>query len=213
MRPTRVAGLVMIWLLSTATWALAQSRSDERALRNSPGSRGDRLITVTRGGEELSASSSKIKEWKIEGKGLTDEEAKEDAYRSARDRLAAFMVDQGSPTGWYPRVQDIDKLKPELKKGSEDIDVSGVGKVKQVTLVLSMKPAQFRQFQHDASQLLATKRMQGLGKGMGLFLGLLTALAGYFRLEEATKGYYTAWLRMAALGFVAAVAAGVWFLA
>jgi hypothetical protein len=34
-------------------------------------------------------------------------------------------------------------------------------------------------------------------------------VVGYFRLEEATKGYYTAWLRLAAVGLVAAAVAGL----
>jgi hypothetical protein len=33
----------------------------------------------------------------------------------------------------------------------------------------------------------------------------MVAVAGYFRLEEATKGYYTNLLRFAAFGLVAAV--------
>ena len=30
-------------------------------------------------------------------------------------------------------------------------------------------------------------------------------------LEEMTKGYYTAWLRLAAVGFVTVVGAGIWW--
>jgi len=36
---------------------------------------------------------------------------------------------------------------------------------------------------------------------------LLGAVSGYYRLEEATKGYYTAWLRLGLIGVACAVGA------
>jgi len=42
---------------------------------------------------------------------------------------------------------------------------------------------------------------------------LLLAVAGYLRLEDATKGYYTRLLRLAAVAFVALVGAGLWMMA
>ena len=44
-----------------------------------------------------------------------------------------------------------------------------------------------------------------LGGGLGFVLICLAALAGYIRADEATKGYYTHWLRaLAAAGVGAA---------
>jgi hypothetical protein len=56
----------------------------------------------------------------------------------------------------------------------------------------------------------ARGRMFGLGKALAIVLAGLAAVTGYLRLEESTKGFYTAWLRIAAVSFVAAVGAGIW---
>ena len=47
---------------------------------------------------------------------------------------------------------------------------------------------------------------------LAALVALLAAVACYLRLEDATKGYYTTLLRLAAVGFVALVGAGIWLL-
>ena len=208
MRPTRVAGLVMLWLLSTATWSWAQGRLDDRAGRAN--SRSGRVTIIARGSEETRAA--KGLHWQVEGFGETDKDAEDQAYIQACAVVAAFMHEQGSSRDWYPRTQDIKKISSELKRGTTEIKEPGRENYQYVMLEVVLKPRDFHQFQHDASQQRGMQRMQGLGKGLGLFLALLAALAGYFRLEEATKGYYTAWLRVGAVSFIAVIAAGVWYL-
>src|SRR5206468_1621904 len=46
---------------------------------------------------------------------------------------------------------------------------------------------------------LATRRMQGMGGGLALALALLAVMSGYIRADEATRGYYTNRLRLAAV--------------
>ncbi|WP_435008921.1 hypothetical protein P12x_000173 [Tundrisphaera lichenicola] len=54
---------------------------------------------------------------------------------------------------------------------------------------------------------LATRRMHRMGGGLALALGLLAVMTGYIRADEATRGYYTNRLRLAAV--VGLGAAGV----
>jgi len=64
---------------------------------------------------------------------------------------------------------------------------------------------QREQKHHDRIQertFTASKWVAGL-------VAILVALAGYFRLEEATKGYCTTWLRVGAIGFIVAVGAAL----
>jgi hypothetical protein len=44
-------------------------------------------------------------------------------------------------------------------------------------------------------------RMFQAGKVLAALVAVLAAVAGYFRLDELSKGYYTGWLRLAAIGF------------
>ena len=66
-------------------------------------------------------------------------------------------------------------------------------------------------FQEDR-QMRSESRMLVLAKMLAGFVAFLGAVAGYLRLEEMTKGYYTAWLRLAAIGFVTAVGVGIWWI-
>jgi hypothetical protein len=43
-------------------------------------------------------------------------------------------------------------------------------------------------------------------------VSLLTAVAGYVKVDELTKGYYGGLLKLLAVGLVAGVGAAVWFL-
>jgi hypothetical protein len=58
---------------------------------------------------------------------------------------------------------------------------------------------------HDRQLLLA--------RLLAAAVAVLLVITGYLRLEHATRGYYTTLLRLAAVGIVAVVSAGLWLLA
>jgi hypothetical protein len=65
------------------------------------------------------------------------------------------------------------------------------------------------EYRQQLRQVISQQRQLLLAKALAVVVAMLVALIGYFRLEEATRGYYTAWLRLAAVGLVAAVVAGL----
>jgi hypothetical protein len=67
-------------------------------------------------------------------------------------------------------------------------------------------------YQAKRRQERATVRQGVLVRVLAGLVALLAAVACYLRLEDATKGYYTALLRLAAVAFVALVGAGIWLL-
>jgi hypothetical protein len=54
------------------------------------------------------------------------------------------------------------------------------------------------------------ERMLFLLKIMGGLVALMATVAGYIRLDEWSRGYYTNWLRLAALTCVGIVALAGW---
>jgi hypothetical protein len=54
------------------------------------------------------------------------------------------------------------------------------------------------------------ERLWLLARGLAVAVVLLLVVAGYLRLEELTRGYYTALLRLAAVVVVALAGVGVW---
>jgi hypothetical protein len=66
------------------------------------------------------------------------------------------------------------------------------------------------QVREEARREIVQQRQSWLAKvllGVVVFLG---SLSGYIRLEDATKGYYTGWLRLGLVGVLCAVGAGLW---
>jgi hypothetical protein len=71
---------------------------------------------------------------------------------------------------------------------------------------------QERHWQVKQRQERAASRQGVMVRVLAALVALLAAVACYLRLEDATKGYYTTLLRLAAVGFVALVGAGIWLL-
>jgi hypothetical protein len=57
---------------------------------------------------------------------------------------------------------------------------------------------------------LMRSRMVFLVKFLAGIVALLATVCGYLRLDEWSKGYYTKWLRLAAVGCVGAVTVLLW---
>lgn len=67
-----------------------------------------------------------------------------------------------------------------------------------------------RAYQNKLRQGRAEQRQGAAVRLVAGLVALLAAIAAYLRLEDATKGYYTTLLRLAAVSFVALVGAGIW---
>ena len=64
--------------------------------------------------------------------------------------------------------------------------------------------------QRHAQQDRVLDRHLLLARVLGGAVAVLLVLAGYLRLEDATRGYYTRLLRLAAIALVALAGVGVW---
>jgi hypothetical protein len=202
MRPTRVAGLVMVWVLINATWAFSQGKSDRRVREAKPVA-GTRLVS------EESASNMK---WEADGFGLTEKDAENFALEKVRNEIADYLFQNGL-RDWRPEVSDIRASStPIFRNKEKDFEDPELGKMQRVTVVVELTPKAMREFQKEARHQRAGNRMMATSKGLGMLVALLVALGGYFRLEEATKGYYTTWLRLSTVGFIGTAAAVLWLI-
>jgi hypothetical protein len=87
-----------------------------------------------------------------------------------------------------------------------------VGLMHRVALRIEVTPQDRREieredvkYQAGLRQVRAHERQALLAKALAGVVAVLAAVAGYLRLEDATKGYYTAILRLCAVAFVTAV--------
>jgi hypothetical protein len=101
----------------------------------------------------------------------------------------------------------------ETPSKAEDPEIDGLYTLYRTGQKLDFSPARRAEIIGMYRRDLATARMQRLGGGLALALVGLAVLSGYIRADEATKGYYTNRLRLAAaVGLGAAGVAAYRFL-
>jgi hypothetical protein len=193
MRTTRWASLVVLGLLLSGTWALA---GDPK--RSAP-------ATAGRAAQGKKANPS----WIVHGYGVTREDADRDAAENARVELMTYLTHQGLDLVYKPSLEFVQTAFIKEWVDDEQREVKGPGMVHDVSVRVELSPRDTREILRQDRQVRAQNRMLFLGKVLAGLVAFLAAVSGYFRLEEATKGYYTAWLRLAAIGFVAAVGTGL----
>jgi hypothetical protein len=139
------------------------------------------------------------------GYGTTELAAQRDALSQA-----CSWVEQNVALGWTPKSEYlVDQkivhfLDPQDKKFEPPMN-----DMKVVKMQLDITDSQYRDIQKQAQhQRMQERQKTSLLVLIGL-VSLLGVVGGYLRLEEATKGYCTFLLRMAAIGVLVVIVAGL----
>jgi hypothetical protein len=165
----------------------------------------------------------------IKGWGRDQAEAEEYALKDKAQPWVAEFLQKHSGIYWKPPTSYIRK---NLVKGNtqrfkdDDRQVVDGPEGKQecwglpVGITLDTYREMVRMAREDLARELRreregrmAQRMDVLAKALVALVAFLVAVAGYFRLEDWTKGYYTWWLRAAVIGFLSFVALGLIFVA
>jgi len=140
------------------------------------------------------------------------------AQRDAWERLEQAVVDWLSPhvpSDWRPDPERLDALILERRVEPRPLDAKRLGldpaldfpeHLYVAALTADLSPEHRSELLADYRRDLGNQRLRQLGAVGGFFLTVLAILAAYIRADEATKGYFTNRLRLAAL--TAAGAAG-----
>jgi len=135
------------------------------------------------------------------------EERARDSARLQLEREVTEWLTPEVPTSWTPPVHLITAMirKTEVKSIVKDY----------ATVYEATVDADFSTGRRDAIRAayqreLVAQRLAILAGGLGFILVCLAALAGYIRADEATKGYYTHWLRVLAAASVGASGVLIW---
>jgi hypothetical protein len=146
--------------------------------------------------------------WNIKEAGQTSNDADDLAQEKALKEIRSFLARQSPPIRWQPDLAWVkDQKQPLLTNrvvDEQDLPDSGLHAY-FVSYDVKLTQQAYRKILENDRQLTMQERQLLLGKVLAALVAVFTAFAGYYRLEEATKGYYTNWLRLGALGLVAAV--------
>jgi hypothetical protein len=148
----------------------------------------------------------------IRGEDDSPDVAESLAFINARKALEQYLLTQRplvkTPDDDYIR----DHLLIEQPKLSADPNEIKSDKKYAVTLKVGVDADKFAAIFNHQRDERSRDRMMGLGRMLAIVVAFLATVSGYLRVEEATKGYYTTWLRVGAIGFVGAVGAGMWLI-
>ncbi|HTU21175.1 MAG TPA: hypothetical protein VMG10_24185 [Gemmataceae bacterium] len=139
------------------------------------------------------------------GYGKTEIGARNDALAHA-----SVWLEEHSGLGWSPNGQYlIDHGLVHFSEPEDKEFEQPMGTMKVVKMQLDITARQASEFQKQAQHERMKERQKlSLLVVLGVVC-LLGVVGGYLRLEEATKGYYTRWLRLAAVGVLLVIVAGL----
>jgi hypothetical protein len=150
--------------------------------------------------------------WTEEAGGENRPHSKERALEKAQQTLKEFLRRQDPPVQSVPSLNYIRrhlikdaKLAFERKEGGLSF--------RTWRWTFEVSPTDWKYFLWQDRQARVDQRMGLLGRIVTALVALFGVLAGYIRLDEWTKGYYTGRLRLGALAVLLLVGGGLWFLA
>jgi hypothetical protein len=132
----------------------------------------------------------------------TPERARDDARLQLEREVTEWLAPE-VPTNWKAPAHLITGMihKTELHPIVKDFPI---GTVYEATLEADFSsPCRSRIIAAHQREVIV-RRLGVLGGSLGFVLACLASLAGYIRADEATKGYYTSWLRAIAAASVGA---------
>ena len=148
------------------------------------------------------------------GYGRTDRAAREVALVKAQARVEEDLRQLYARTGWRPVAA---QLEPEhltrlgvVREVGTSVDRNQEGQRIKVSLRVELTPQYLHEVRQAARQEVVLVRLLLLARVLGGLVILLVVMAGYLRLEEATRGYYTGLLRGAAVVVVLLAGVALW---
>jgi hypothetical protein len=152
-----------------------------------------------RRGVRFAAALSSVRS--ISGRlSATVDRARDDARLQLEHEVTEWLTPE-VPTSWKPPRHLVTRM---IHKTDVHPIVKDYGTVYEATLEASFSSNSRRTIVAAHQREVVARRLATLGGSLGFFLACLAALAGYIRADEATKGYYTHWLRAIAAAGVGA---------
>jgi hypothetical protein len=154
--------------------------------------------------------------WEVKRLGSDPDHAREEALAGACVEVANYVRQNVPAMGdWNPSPDYL--LSKRVISPIGEPEPTGAGGPIIGILEAKVKVELTRQVVQEMVGEARTERMHDrqllLARLLAGAVAVLLVTAGYLRLEDATRGYYTTLLRIGAAGVVAVVGAGLWLLA
>jgi hypothetical protein len=152
--------------------------------------------------------------WDVDGAGGTLTDAEQDAYEKARDQIAVYLHERIPDLEWPLTTGYVREHLQNEYQPVPDKDLGGnLGSLKRVHLQVQLRPDDLRNILQQDHRFHMENRVIWLGRILAAILAVLGTLALYLRVDEASKGYYTGLLKLAAITLLLGAAASLWYVA
>jgi hypothetical protein len=147
--------------------------------------------------------------WIEDGYGKTANDAEQVALSKARAAILVYLREHYPALRWTPSPEFLSQHRlVRLEGGTEEKTIQG--EAVQVAHARAEITAQsLHEIRGIARAELKQQRHVLTGKALAGLVALLVVIAGYLRLEDLTRGYYTRLLRLGALVLLLLVGAGL----
>lgn len=146
-------------------------------------------------------------------KWVKDDDPRPDIAPEIQRELEKRLRERIPDLLWSPSEKFvIDHTSVEWDTSADSVIVDGK-ELQSVSLGLQISNGDYRQILEEDQHLRRDFRQGFLFRIVAGITALFAAIAGYVRLDEATKGYYTVWLRLASLAFVGVISTGLFLFA
>jgi len=194
-------------LLAMSLFALALAVPVARASKTPapPQPARDRLDSIRTEEVPLGWKLTEGNNWRYvaTGYGETQANAEHQAQTEAYKAVLKFLRRRLPELTWEPSLDYLIRLKVIPANGtlvSSDVgQKDDPGGLKKVELKVEISPSDVEEILRQDRLFRTQERHWTWAKLLGGSVGLLLIVAGYYRLEEMTKGYYTTRLRVAAV--------------
>lgn len=140
---------------------------------------------------------------------ISQVEAQQDALKAAKLEVQSYLQAQSPPINWEPPLDYVQNrlIKNSWQKEEKDFEINGETlPFCRYRLQVEVNAEDQAYIQAKAREARMEKRMASLGKVLAGLVLAFAAFAGFLRLDEKTKGFYTGWLKLGAIALAAAVA-------
>ncbi len=154
--------------------------------------------------------------WTVEGSWPNHDGAMKDALQHAQAKVIAYLRSQNPPVLWTPSIEYVQSRlikKPWKEEIKNAVVAEKTEAMHYIRLEVEISPKDHADMLRLAREERVHERMFFLGKILAGVVVLLLGVAGYLRLDEQTKGYYTGWLRLATVGLLGVALAGLFLIA
>ena len=148
----------------------------------------------------------------VSGFGQTKNDAQQNARENARAWVQSYLDDRFPNLGWSPTAEYLERIGAVRVDPPKEVELKDLGQGYEAAAHIDVTDAKLSVMQEQVNEardrVLEPVRSQRhflVGRILAALVAVFLVMAGYLRLEELTRGYYTTLLRLGA-GAVLALA-------